>query len=82
MGKIDIDYEILHSAFFKHQKKQEMTKHGEIYFEGKENEVTDTNFKPGRISKELSAALGIPEGASTLDYEYVKVWTSTCISKS
>ena len=40
-----------------------MTKHGEMYFEGIENEVTDTNFKPGRISKDLSAALGIPEGA-------------------
>ena len=30
-----------------------MTKHGEMYFEGKENEVTDTNYKPGRVSKEL-----------------------------
>ena len=63
MGKIDIDYSILHDAFFKHQKRQEMTRHGEIYFEGKENEVTNTRFKAGRLSKELSAALGIPSGA-------------------
>ena len=63
MGKIDIDYNILHDAFFKNQTKSAMTKHGEIYFEGKENEVTNSKFKPGRISKELSAALGIPVGS-------------------
>ena len=61
MGKIDIDYNILHDAFFKHQKKPNMSGHGEIYFEGKENEVTDHKFKPGRISSELSEALGIAE---------------------
>ena len=35
-----------------------------VYFsEGKENEVTNTRFKRRRLSKELSAALGIPSGA-------------------
>ena len=63
MGKIDIDYNILHDAFFKHQVKPDITKHGEIYFEGKENEVTDTKYKPGRMSAELCEALGIAENA-------------------
>jgi len=39
LGKIDIDYEILHDAFFKNQVKPKLTVHGDIYFEGKEEEV-------------------------------------------
>jgi len=39
MGKIDISYEVLHDAFFKHMKKPKMTIHGDIYFEGKEEEI-------------------------------------------
>ena len=39
MGKIDIDYNILHDAFFKHQRRPEMSKHGDIYFEGRECEI-------------------------------------------
>lgn len=55
MGKIDIDYNILHDAFFKHQKKEKLilTTHGEIYFEGKENEIKRKDFKPGRLSPTL-----------------------------
>lgn len=30
LGKIDIDYEVLHDAFFKHQKKPDMTIHGDM----------------------------------------------------
>ena len=36
MGKIDIDYEILHDAFFKYQTEPELSKFGDLYFEGKE----------------------------------------------
>lgn len=50
LGKIDIDYEILHDAFFKNQVKPKLTVHGDIYFEGKEEEVKSQMFKPGRLS--------------------------------
>jgi splicing factor 3B subunit 2 len=39
MGKIDIDYQVLHDAFFKYQTKPKMTIHGDLYYEGKEFEV-------------------------------------------
>ena len=39
MGRIDIDYQVLHDAFFKFQKKPKMTGHGDLYYEGKEFEV-------------------------------------------
>ena len=39
MGKIDIDYQVLHDAFFKYQTKPKMTSVGEIYYEGKEYET-------------------------------------------
>lgn len=34
MGKMDIDYSILHDAFFKYQDKPKMTTIGELYYEG------------------------------------------------
>lgn len=33
MGKIDIDYQKLHDAFFKYQRKPKMTVHGDLYYE-------------------------------------------------
>ena len=33
MGKIDIDYQKLHDAFFKYQTKPKMTGHGDLYYE-------------------------------------------------
>lgn len=53
LGKIDIDYQILHDAFFKNQKKPQMTIHGDIYFEGKEEEFKNKNYRPGKISPSL-----------------------------
>lgn len=38
MGKLDIDYAILHDAFFKHQRPPTMSGWGELYYEGKEFE--------------------------------------------
>jgi splicing factor 3B subunit 2 len=61
MGKIDIDYQILHDAFFKHQKKSRMSDHGDVYYEGKEYEINTRVYKPGMISPALQAALGIQE---------------------
>ena len=63
MGKIDIDYQILHDAFFKHQKKPKLTVHGDLYYEGKEYETRMRSYKPGRLSPELRQALGIPENS-------------------
>jgi splicing factor 3B subunit 2 len=63
MGKIDIDYQILHDAFFKNQTKSHLTFHGDVYYEGKEYEVKMKVYKPGRISPDLCHALGIPESS-------------------
>lgn len=34
MGKMDIDYSILHDAFFKYQDKPKMAHIGDMYYEG------------------------------------------------
>ena len=33
LGKLDIDYQKLHDAFFKYQTKPHMTRHGDLYYE-------------------------------------------------
>jgi splicing factor 3B subunit 2 len=64
LGKMDIDYQVLYDAFFKHQTKPaSLTKHGDIYYENKEYENKMRIFKPGRISEKLRVALGIPENS-------------------
>lgn len=63
MTQMNIDYQILHDAFFKNPTKRKRTKHGDLYYEGKEFEVKMREMKPGVLSKELKQALGIPEGA-------------------
>ena len=40
MGKLDIDYQVLHDAFFKYQTKPSLTGLGELYYEGKEFDLT------------------------------------------
>lgn len=42
MGRIDIDFQVLHDAFFKYQTKPKMSIHGDLYYEGKEFEVMST----------------------------------------
>ncbi|CAN6181675.1 unnamed protein product, partial [Urochloa humidicola] len=63
MGKMDIDYQVLHDAFFKYQTKPKLTSHGDLYYEGKEFEVKLREMKPGMLSRELKDALGMPDGA-------------------
>ncbi|XP_015071311.1 splicing factor 3B subunit 2-like [Solanum pennellii] len=63
MGKMDIDYQVLHDAFFKYQTKPKLSSHGDLYYEGKEFEVKLREMKPGSLSHELKEALGMPEGA-------------------
>jgi len=60
MGAIDIDYRTLHDAFFKHQSKpSNLTRLGDMYYEGKELE-TQTDMKPGGpLSDALREALGM-----------------------
>ncbi|CAM9537240.1 unnamed protein product [Pylaiella littoralis] len=61
MGKIDIDYQVLHDAFFKHQTKPPLTNPGDLYYEGKEFEAKNQEHKPGHVSSDLREALGIGE---------------------
>lgn len=58
-GRIDVDYKVLHDAFFKYQTKPPMTKHGDLYYESKEFEVKIKEKKPGALSKALIEALGM-----------------------
>lgn len=63
MGKLDIDYQRLYDAFFRFQTKPELTRFGEVYYEGKESEVDYQHFRPGDLSENTKEALGIPPGA-------------------
>ncbi|XP_063042515.1 splicing factor 3B subunit 2 isoform X2 [Engraulis encrasicolus] len=65
MGKIDIDYQKLHDAFFKWQIKPKLTIHGDLYYEGKEFETRLKEKKPGDLSDELRIALGMPTGVNS-----------------
>lgn len=62
LGRIDIDYQKLHDAFFKWQTKPHLTRMGELYYEGKELEAQMKEKKPGMLSDELRIALGMPVG--------------------
>ena len=68
LGKIDIDYQKLHDAFFRWQTKPRMSIHGDLYYEGKENETRLKDKKPGILSEELRVALGIPVGPQADKY--------------
>ncbi|GAO14896.1 uncharacterized protein UV8b_05063 [Ustilaginoidea virens] len=63
MGRLDIDYQKLYDAFFRFQTKPELTRFGEVYYEGKEAEVDFQHFRPGELSEETKEALGMPAGA-------------------
>ncbi|KAL6143730.1 hypothetical protein ACLB2K_054425 [Fragaria x ananassa] len=65
-GKMDIDYQVLHDAFFKHQVKPKLTILGDLYYEGKEYDQMALmhKMKPGgNLSPALREALGMSEGA-------------------
>jgi len=62
MGKLDIDYQKLYEAFFRHQTKPELTRYGEVYYEGKEYETNLRHLRPGELSDGLREALGMPPG--------------------
>ncbi|KAK0524769.1 hypothetical protein OC835_005820 [Tilletia horrida] len=61
MGKVDIDYQKLHDAFFRFQvPPANLSRYGETYYEGKEYETKLSARKPGELSQELKEALSIP----------------------
>uniref|UniRef100_A0A6T6D0Q9 PSP proline-rich domain-containing protein n=1 Tax=Compsopogon caeruleus TaxID=31354 RepID=A0A6T6D0Q9_9RHOD len=64
MGKTDIDYQILHDAFFKFQTPPTMTRHGQLYYELKELEPQREGMRPGVLSPSLRAALGMEDTRS------------------
>ncbi|KCV72735.1 hypothetical protein H696_00314 [Fonticula alba] len=56
-----LPYELLHAAFIVHQTRPPLTQHGDVYYEGKEFEVTmPKDIRPGYISPRLREALGMP----------------------
>jgi splicing factor 3B subunit 2 len=63
MGRMDIDYQVLHDAFFRFQTKPKLSGVGDLYYEGKEFEVKLKAKAPGVLSNDLKKALGMPEGA-------------------
>ena len=63
LGRLDIDYQKLYEAFFRFQTKPELTRYGEVYYEGKEFETNLKHLRPGEISDELKEALNMPLGA-------------------
>ena len=63
MGRLDIDYQKLYEAFFRFQTKPELTRYGEVYYEGKEYETNLRHLRPGELSDDLKEALNIPPGA-------------------
>ena len=67
MGQMDIDYKILHDAFFRYKVEPSVSGYGELYYEGKELEKKQTfSGIPGVLSLRLREALGMPEGDSTV----------------
>lgn len=63
VGKLDIDYQKLYEAFFRHQVKPTLTRYGEVYYEGKEWETNLRHLRPGELSEDLREALNMPPGA-------------------
>ena len=63
LGRTDIDYQKLHDAFFKWQTKPpNLTRMGDLYYEGKERQCNNEGKRPGVLSDELKMALGMPIG--------------------
>lgn len=63
LGRLDIDYQKLHDAFFRFQTKPAFSTHGDVYFEGREFDSGLKQRKPGILSDDLKAALNIPPNA-------------------
>ena len=60
MGKLDIDYQVLHDAFFKHQNKPNFSIMGDVYYEGKEFEARVRHNAPPSLFCLLRASQFCP----------------------
>lgn len=60
LGRMDIDYQKLHDAFFRFQTRPPLTGYGETYYEGKEVESKFKARRPTALSPALKEALSIP----------------------
>ncbi|KAJ2634200.1 hypothetical protein GGF40_004347 [Coemansia sp. RSA 1286] len=61
MNKLTLDYQRLHDAFFRFQTRpSRLAEHGDLFYEGKENDSTFHGAAPGVLSEELRKALSIP----------------------
>lgn len=76
MGKLDIDYQRLHDAFFKFQTKPRHYQFGELYWEGREKAdqhlESVIHMRPGVVSKRLKEAVGL----SPSDPNIVPPWVT------
>lgn len=63
MGQLDVDYAVLRDAFFRYQTKPNLTRHGELYYEGREFEPKTRDFVAGVLSENLRKALGMTENS-------------------
>ncbi len=61
MHRMEISYETLWNAFFVHATKPEMTSIGEVYYEGREYDLSTQKRTPGKMSSALLRALGMSE---------------------
>lgn len=57
MGRLDIDYTKLYNAFFKFQTKPELTRFGEVYYEGKEFETNLKHLRYVKFSPQVAVKL-------------------------
>lgn len=64
MGRLDIDYQRLHDAFFKHQTAPPTLAFGHMYSEGRHLGQDDAlaRLRPGIVSEALRNAVGFGEG--------------------
>ncbi|SCU91571.1 LAME_0E13014g1_1 [Lachancea meyersii CBS 8951] len=71
LGSLDLDYRKLHDAFFKlgrHWKPDHMLKFGDMFYENRNLEEErkwaqmERKLRPGKLSRELRQAMGLPEG--------------------
>jgi len=66
MGGIDVDYRVLHDAFFKYQTIPPVTKFGDLYYEGKEFEIhKPKDMEPGIISERLRESLSMQDAVTS-----------------
>ncbi|KAK9174103.1 protein of unknown function (DUF382) family protein [Cryptosporidium meleagridis] len=59
LNRMEIDYQVLHDAFFVYSTKPHLTQFGDLYYEGKEFEFKFKNIRPGKLSQRLKDALGM-----------------------